>query len=161
MPEVRLDCPRVVAIVGELVAAGMAEHMGVRLDAQIGRDGCPLDHVGEARCRQRRTAFRVIVRIPAGADPTRASRVRSKGALHDDPLGPKRPPVNISAFGSTGEVGCIQPWLDLKKQANSGRRQIRSQGGILSHWQEGTMGRSATHNALSLRETRGSRHSSA
>jgi hypothetical protein len=108
--QIRLDRTRVVTIVGELVAAGMAQHVGMRLDAQIGRDGCPLDHVGEAGCRQRRTAFRVIVRIPAGADPTRASRVRSKDALHDDPLGPKQPPVNIDAFGSIGEVGCIQPW---------------------------------------------------
>ena len=48
MPEIGLDRTRVVAIVGELVAAGMAEHVGVRLDAQIGRDGCPLDHAGEA-----------------------------------------------------------------------------------------------------------------
>jgi hypothetical protein len=41
MPEIRLDSTRVVAIVGELVAARVAEHVGVRLDAQIGRDGCP------------------------------------------------------------------------------------------------------------------------
>ena len=26
----------------------MAQHVGVRLDAQIGRYGCPLDHAGEA-----------------------------------------------------------------------------------------------------------------
>ena len=31
------------ASVGQLVAAGMTEHMGVRLYAQIGRDGRPLD----------------------------------------------------------------------------------------------------------------------
>ena len=37
MPEMRLDRARVVAIVGELVAAGMAQHVGMRLDAQIGR----------------------------------------------------------------------------------------------------------------------------
>ena len=34
MPEVRLDRARVVAIVGELVAAGVAEHVGLHLDAQ-------------------------------------------------------------------------------------------------------------------------------
>jgi hypothetical protein len=30
MPEIRLDRTRVVTIVGELVAAGMAEHVGVQ-----------------------------------------------------------------------------------------------------------------------------------
>jgi hypothetical protein len=49
MSEIRLDRTRVVAVVGELVAAGVAQHVSVRLDAQIGRDGCPLDHAGEGR----------------------------------------------------------------------------------------------------------------
>ena len=48
MPEIGLDRARIMAVVGELVAAGMAEHVGVRLDAQIGRDGCPLDHAAKA-----------------------------------------------------------------------------------------------------------------
>jgi hypothetical protein len=51
MPEIGLDRPRVVAIVGELIATGMAQHVGVRLDAQVGRVGCTLDHAGEARRR--------------------------------------------------------------------------------------------------------------
>jgi hypothetical protein len=34
----------------------MAQHVGMRLDAKIGRDGGPLDHAGEAGCRQRRAA---------------------------------------------------------------------------------------------------------
>jgi hypothetical protein len=34
--EIGLDRACVVTIVGELVAAGMAEHVGVDLDAQIG-----------------------------------------------------------------------------------------------------------------------------
>ena len=33
MPEMRLDRARVVAIIGELVAAGVTEHVGMRLDA--------------------------------------------------------------------------------------------------------------------------------
>jgi hypothetical protein len=48
MPEIRLDRTRVVTIVGELIAAGMAEHVGMCLDAQIGRNGCPLNHAGES-----------------------------------------------------------------------------------------------------------------
>jgi hypothetical protein len=47
MPEIGLDRTGVVAIVGELVAAGMTEHAGVRLDAQIGHVGCPLDQAGK------------------------------------------------------------------------------------------------------------------
>jgi hypothetical protein len=38
MPEIRLDRTGVVAIVGELLAASMAQHMGMSFDAQIGRD---------------------------------------------------------------------------------------------------------------------------
>ena len=48
MPEIRLDRTRVVAVIGELVAASVAEHVGMRLDAEIGRKGCPFDHAGEA-----------------------------------------------------------------------------------------------------------------
>jgi hypothetical protein len=48
MPEIGLDRPRIVAVVGEFVAAGVAQHVGMRLDARIGRGGCPLDHAGEA-----------------------------------------------------------------------------------------------------------------
>jgi hypothetical protein len=36
MPEVGLDRPRIVTFVGELVAAGAAEHVGVGLNAQDG-----------------------------------------------------------------------------------------------------------------------------
>ena len=51
MTEIRLDRARVVAVIREFVAAGMPEHVGVRLDAQIRGSGCPLDHAGEARGR--------------------------------------------------------------------------------------------------------------
>ena len=42
MPEIRLDRTRVVTGFGELIAAGMAQHVGMCLDAEIGRDGRPL-----------------------------------------------------------------------------------------------------------------------
>jgi hypothetical protein len=93
MPEARLDRPRVVAVVGELIAAGMAEHVGVRLDAEIGGNGCPLYHAGEAWRRQRRTALRDKHKRGLGAFPLMAAelahfapaqRVRGRGAI----LGP-------------------------------------------------------------------------
>ena len=34
MPEIRLDRARVVAVIGKLVAAGMAKHVSMCLDAQ-------------------------------------------------------------------------------------------------------------------------------
>jgi hypothetical protein len=37
MTEIRLDRTRVVAIVGELVAAGVAEHVGMCLGAEMGQ----------------------------------------------------------------------------------------------------------------------------
>ena len=64
MSEIRLDRARVVAVVGELVATGMAEHVGVRLDAEVGRDGCPPDHAGEAGRRKRCGALRDKVGRP-------------------------------------------------------------------------------------------------
>jgi hypothetical protein len=51
MPKVGLDCARVVTVIGELVAAGMTEHVGVRLDTQVGIGASPLHHAGEARRR--------------------------------------------------------------------------------------------------------------
>jgi hypothetical protein len=44
VPEIGLDRTGVVAIVGELLAASMAQHMGMSFDAQIGRDDCPPDY---------------------------------------------------------------------------------------------------------------------
>ena len=47
MPKVGLDRPRIVSVVGELIAAGMPKHVGVGFDALVGVYGCSLDHAGE------------------------------------------------------------------------------------------------------------------
>jgi hypothetical protein len=60
MPEIRLDRSRVVAIVGELVAAGVPQHVGVRLDAQIGRGGCG----GLTRVARGRSTIEQVFRKP-------------------------------------------------------------------------------------------------
>ena len=39
MPQVGLDRPSVMAIVGELIATGMPEHVSVRFDSQVGFGG--------------------------------------------------------------------------------------------------------------------------
>jgi hypothetical protein len=55
MAEPALDCPGVVALVGEGVAAGVAEHVRMRLEFEAGPVRRPLAHAGEAegeeRCR--------------------------------------------------------------------------------------------------------------
>jgi hypothetical protein len=53
MAEPALGRPGVVAFVGEGVAAGMAQHVRVGLELQLGDGGCPLDSDGG--CRTGRT----------------------------------------------------------------------------------------------------------
>jgi hypothetical protein len=53
MPQVSLERPRVDAVIRKLVAAGVAQHVSVRLDAEIGCDRRALDHAREARRRAR------------------------------------------------------------------------------------------------------------
>ena len=58
MAEVGLQRAGIDTVVGQLIAAGMAQHVRVDLDAEIGRDCCPLDHAGKTGRRERRAAFR-------------------------------------------------------------------------------------------------------
>jgi hypothetical protein len=55
VPEPPLNCPRVVA--GEGVAAGVAKHVGVRLELQAGAGSGALDHAGEAGRGERGAAL--------------------------------------------------------------------------------------------------------
>ena len=57
MPHVRLQCAGIDAILGQLIAAGMAKHVRVRLDAELGRDPSALDHAREAGRRKRRASL--------------------------------------------------------------------------------------------------------
>ncbi len=49
---------RVVALVGQRVAAGVPQHVRVRLEAELGLGPCPLDHAGEASGGERRAPLR-------------------------------------------------------------------------------------------------------
>jgi hypothetical protein len=54
VPEPSLDSPGVMPLVGEGVAAGVTEHVRVRLELETGPDRDPLDHAGKAgRCERR------------------------------------------------------------------------------------------------------------
>jgi hypothetical protein len=57
MAEPALDRPRVVAFVREGVAAGVAEHVGMRLELLAGGGRGTLDHSGEAGRGERRAAL--------------------------------------------------------------------------------------------------------
>ena len=48
MPEVGLQRPGIDPVIGQLEAAGMAQHVGVDPDAQAGDDPGALDHAVEA-----------------------------------------------------------------------------------------------------------------
>src|SRR5262245_63225012 len=56
--EVSLQRPRVVAFVGQRVAAGMPQHVRVRLECEFGLDRCPFHHAGEPGSAERCPALR-------------------------------------------------------------------------------------------------------
>jgi hypothetical protein len=55
--EVGLQGTGVVALVGQGVAAGVAEHVGMRLEGQLGLPARPFDHAGEPSRTKRCPAF--------------------------------------------------------------------------------------------------------
>ena len=57
MAEPPLDCPGVVALVGERVAAGMTQRVRVRREFKAAGSGRPLDHSSKAGGRKRGSAL--------------------------------------------------------------------------------------------------------
>jgi hypothetical protein len=57
MSEVRLQGAGVVAGIGEGEAAGMTQHVRLRLEIESGFHARPLDHLGEAGSREGRAAL--------------------------------------------------------------------------------------------------------
>ena len=58
MPEIRLDGASVVAVVGELEPAGLAQHVGVYKEREVRRHARPGNHALISGCGQRRATFR-------------------------------------------------------------------------------------------------------
>jgi hypothetical protein len=100
IPEVRLDRAQVVAIVGELVATGMAQHVGADVDAQIGRGDRPPDRAGEPnaesgapRSTDHQSVDQAIARVPQKLPRHKHPTVAGcehrcqcvQGANHDNP----------------------------------------------------------------------------
>jgi len=57
MAQVGLQCPRIVALVGQREAAGMPQHMRMSLEAQPGSDAGALDKPCEAGSAEGRTTL--------------------------------------------------------------------------------------------------------
>ena len=53
MAKVRLQGPGIDAIAGQLVAAGVPQHMSMHFDAKVGRNAGPFDHTRVQRTRKR------------------------------------------------------------------------------------------------------------
>jgi hypothetical protein len=94
VPEPSLDGAGVVALIGERVPAGMAEHVRVRLKLKAGGTRCPLDHPGEAGGRERRSPLadkdkRRGLALPLepaqGPELVAAQGVGARGAVLDPP----------------------------------------------------------------------------
>jgi hypothetical protein len=60
VPRVRLQGAGIVTGIGEPEAAGVAKHVGVRLEIEAGFGTGPLDHLCEAGRGERRAALDVI-----------------------------------------------------------------------------------------------------
>ena len=94
MAEPSLDCPSVVALVGEGVAAGVAEHVRVRLQLEAGDDGSTLDHPGKAGRGERgspladedkRRRLALALEPAQGPELVAAQGVGARGAVLDPP----------------------------------------------------------------------------
>ena len=57
VPQVRLEGSRIDPVVGQFEAARVPQHVGVRLDPELGDDGGPFDHAIKPWRRQRRSAL--------------------------------------------------------------------------------------------------------
>jgi hypothetical protein len=57
VPKVSLQRPRIVSLVSQRVAAGVAQHVRVCLEPKLGHDPRPLDHAGKAGRAERRPAL--------------------------------------------------------------------------------------------------------
>ena len=56
-PRYWLDCPHVVAVVGELVSGRVAEHVGMHRESKTGVLSCPGDNLSDRRVGQGTTPF--------------------------------------------------------------------------------------------------------
>src|SRR5664279_6369105 len=92
--EVSLQGPRIMPHVRQSVAAGVAEHVRVRLEGQLGLPARAFDHAGEASRTKRCPAFRgehkgrfgflLALKTPQGPQLVTKDRVGTRSTL----LGP-------------------------------------------------------------------------
>jgi len=91
VPEVCLQRPRVVPLVGERVAAGVPEHVRVGFEPQLRFGACALDHAGKPRRGERRSPLRgeyerrlgvlFALKPPQGAQLVAEDRMRTRRSI--------------------------------------------------------------------------------
>jgi hypothetical protein len=79
VPEVRLQCPRIVSLVGQSVAASVPEHVRMDLKGKLGLPTRSLDHAGEPCSAEGCSALRVSSR--SASLSARAALRRGNGAI--------------------------------------------------------------------------------
>ena len=112
MPEIGLQRASIDAFVGELVAAGVPEHVRVHWETEASRDAEPRDHLAKARGRERRTAFgredkrrrRVLLALEPAQRPQLAAGQRMDG------FGAALDPADMQA--AVGEVDRVPAQRD-------------------------------------------------
>jgi len=57
MAQVMLDSPRILAVVGQLIAGSMAQHVGVDRELDTGLSSCPADDLAHRIGGERRLAL--------------------------------------------------------------------------------------------------------
>jgi hypothetical protein len=126
VPKVGLDRPRIVAVVGELVAAGVAQHVGVRLDAEVGL-GCrgifPAATLKEAEEGNDDEIMQTNDTVRLGLDDRRRlaeelSRLADQAQWFADGISKgKRGRASNDAMKSPGrETGASLRWLELRER---------------------------------------------
>jgi hypothetical protein len=95
MAEPRLDCPGVVTLVGQRVAAGVAQHMGMGLEIEACAGGGTLDHPGKASCRER------------------GAPLADEEAMSHSPLRPAQGPEFVTANGMSAR-GAVLDAADVQ-----------------------------------------------
>jgi hypothetical protein len=92
MTEPPLNRSGIVPLVRKRIAATMSKHVRMRLDAEAGRRGYPLEHPREAGCRERRAALgnkhewrglALALEAPQRAQLVALDRMRARHAVLD------------------------------------------------------------------------------
>jgi hypothetical protein len=145
VPQVGLERPGIDPVVCQLEAAGMPQHVGVRLDTQLGDDGGSLDHAIEPRRRQRRPAlgyehkrrWRAAALVPAELAQFPAGQGMRCWRAAFEPVDVDLAPVEVDLLPLQIGAGCPAP-------PRSAARSLRDVGALARAGLRFSVGSAAT-----------------